>query len=118
MSPISSSPYSRLAGEIKKIDDKLYLFAQESLDSYGTGVHAFEITTIDTTTFTMEKILEPILWKNGNSYSKDGMHTLNFVNYNETYFIVVDGTRKVDATPWRYSWNNLPEFHWFWNQSK
>lgn len=117
MSPISDSPYSRLAGEVKKIDDKLYLFAQESFDSYGTGVHAFEITTIDTTIFTMQKIKEPVLWKNGNSYSKDGMHTLNFVEYDETYFIVVDGTKKVEATPWKWSWNNFPEFHWFWRQS-
>ena len=119
MSPISEPPYSRLAGEVKKIDDKLYLFAQESLDSYGTGVHAFEITAIDTTTFTMEKILEPILWKYGDSYSKDGMHTLNFVKrFNETYFIVTDGTEKIEGTPWRWSWKNTPEFHWFWNQSK
>ena len=117
MSPISKLPYSRLAGEVKKIEDKLYLFTQESLDSYGTGVHAFEITTIDTTMFSMKKTAEPILWKYGNSYSKDGMHTLNFVEYNETYFVVVDGTKKVDATPWKWSWKNLPEFHWFWRQS-
>ena len=116
-SPIGVSPYSRLAGEIKKIDDKLYLFAQESVDSYGTGVHAFEITDIDTTIFTMEKISEPILWKHGNSYSKDGMHTLNFVKHNESYFVVVDGTKKVEATPWKWSWNNFPDFHWFWKQS-
>lgn len=117
MSPISEPPYSRLAGEVKKIDDKLYLFAQESRDSYGTGVNAFKIITIDTITFRMEKVLEPILWKYGNSYSKDGMHTLNFVEYDETYFIVVDGTKKVEATPWKWSWKNFPEFHWFWKQS-
>ena len=117
MSPISKPPYSRLAGEVKKIDDRLYLFAQESLDSYGTGVHAFEITTIDTTKFSMKKNNDPVLWKYGNSYSKDGMHTLNFVKYNETYLIVVDGTKKVKATPWKWSWRNVPDFHWFWKQS-
>lgn len=117
MSPISRSPYSRLAGEIKKIDNKLYLFTQESVDSYGTGVHAFEITTIDTATFVMKKLVEPILWKYGNSYSKDGMHTLNFVKHDETYLIVVDGTKKVEATHWKWSWKNVPDFHWFWKQS-
>ena len=118
MSPISESPYSRLAGEVKKIDDKLYLFAQESVDSYGTGVHAFEVSNLDTISFTMHKLPEPILWKNGDSYSKDGMHTLNFVKrYNDTYFIVIDGTKIVDSTPWKWSWKNIPEFHWFWKQS-
>lgn len=118
MSPISKSPYSRLAGEVKKIDDKLYLFVQESLDSYGTGVHAFEITTIDTTILTMQKIKDPVLWKYGNAYSQDGMHTLNFVKRNnEKYFIVVDGTKIEEAKPWRWSWQNVPDFHWFWNQS-
>lgn len=117
MSPISFEDESRLGGGVQEIDGQPYLFIQVSENAYGTGVYAYTIDTMTTECYTMKKNMNPVLWRYGESYAKDGMHTLNFIKrHNGKYLCVVDGTKIVNSTSWKWSWRNLPEFHWRWNQ--
>ena len=116
-SPVATGSGSRPAGQIYTINDEPYMFLQMSDGSYGTGVYAYVIDSISTTNFQMHRIEEPILWKHGDDIAKDGMHTLNYVQMpDSSYLCVVDGTMTKERTTWRWSWKNLPECHWFWNQ--
>lgn len=116
-SPVATGSGSRPAGQIYTINDEQYMFLQMSKGSYGTGVFAYVIDSISTTDFAMHRIEKPILWKYGEGCAKDGMHTLNYVLMpDSSYLCVVDGTINEESKPWKWSWKNLPEFHWFWNQ--
>lgn len=116
-SPVATGSGSRPAGQIYTINDEQYMFLQMSSGSYGTGVYAYVIDTISMNDFSMHRLEKPILWKFGNGVAKDGMHTLNFVVMPDGCFLcVVDGTIIEEPKPWRWSWKNLPNFHWFWNQ--
>ena len=116
-SPVATGSGSRPAGQIYTINDEPYMFLQMSEGTYGTGVFAYVIDSISTTDFAMHRIEKPILWKYGEGCAKDGMHTLNYVQMpDSTYLCVVDGTIDEEPKPWKWSWKNLPEFHWFWHQ--
>ena len=116
-SPVAMGSGSRPAGQIYTINDEQYMFLQMSEGSYGTGVYAYVIDTISMNDFSMHRLEKPILWKYGEGCAKDGMHTLNYVLMpDSSYLCVVDGTIDEEPKPWKWSWKNLPEFHWFWNQ--
>ena len=116
-SPVVKGSGSRPAGQICTINDEPYMFLHMSEGSYGTGVYAYMIDSISITDFSMHRIEKPILWKYGEGCAKDGMHTLNYVQMpDSSYLCVVDGTIDEEPKPWKWSWKNLPEFHWFWHQ--
>lgn len=116
-SPVATGSGSRPAGQIYTINDEQYMFLQMSEGSYGTGVYAYVIDTISMNDFSMHRIEKPVLWKYGDGCAKDGMHTLNYVLMpDSSYLCVVDGTIAEEPKPWKWSWNNVPTFHWFWNQ--
>lgn len=86
---------------------------QDPKYGYGTGVNAWLLDSISNTYYADHKFAKnPVLWRNGSSYAKDGMHTLNFIKLsNGKYFCVTDGVRMHPATPWKWDWQNLPDFN-------
>lgn len=113
MSPIERGAKEfRPGGQICKVDDTLYCFAQSSAEGYGTGVIAFRIDSM-TTTYYHETRLEnnPILWKHGETVAEKGMHTLNFIQTGDSsYFCVCDGVRRECPVKLRWDWKVMPTF--------
>lgn len=103
---------TRPAGRIEELDGKLIYLVQDNSQGYGTGVIAYQIDEISTSSFK-DTCLEnnPILFKFGEDWAMNGMHHLTYLKLKENeYFCVVDGLGPSKYFKWRFSWKNFPRF--------
>lgn len=90
--PIRRGNFSRCAGRILKLNDKLYRLAQDQR-GYGAGVYAFEVQTLSPTSYseTPAKEYNPILKPGSANWCETGMHHLDLITTKNGYFAVFDG---------------------------
>lgn len=100
----------RPAGTINTIDNKLYYFVQNHSEGYGTGVIAYKINKLSPIEYEDECLEDnPLLWKNGDSWARDGMHQYSMVKYNDKEWLcVMDGRRGITQSAWKWNWRNWP----------
>ncbi len=91
-SPIRRGNFSRCAGRILNIDNKLYRLAQDQR-GYGAGVYAFEIEDLSPTLYREKAACEinPILKPGSADWCETGMHHLDLISSPKGYFAVFDG---------------------------
>jgi hypothetical protein len=69
---------SRPAGRVLATADRLVRFAQDCVPAYGTGVRAFEITTLSATEYEEHELGEDrVLGPGGSRWNRRGMHQLD-----------------------------------------
>ena len=102
---------TRPAGRIAKVENRLVYFVQSHREGYGTGTIAYEIDIISPTDYQDHRMVQnPVLWKNGDDWAKDGMHHLSFLRKeNGGYLCVTDGLHA--SLQWKWDWRNLPSFN-------
>ena len=103
---------TRPAGRMNLLDGKLVYFVQSHQYGYGTGTIAYEIDTLSKTEYRDHRLdTNPILWRNGNGWARDGMHHMSYImEADGTYLCAVDGLHSSPAS-WRWDWLNLPSFN-------
>lgn len=115
MSPLRKgvNAYTRTGGTPGILNNKLIYFLQDHTEGYGTGIVAFQIDSLSPTIFEDHKLeTNPILWKFGKSWAKDGMHQLSWIRLNNgQYFCVMDGAQ-INSTVWGWDWRNFPQYRW------
>ena len=91
-SPIRRGNFSRCAGRILNINDKLFRLAQDQR-GYGAGVYAFEIKSLAPIHYneTQAKEYNPILKPGAANWCETGMHHLDLITTPTGYFAVFDG---------------------------
>lgn len=91
-SPVKRGNFSRCAGRILKVDNKLYRLAQDQR-GYGAGVYAFEIETLSQTDFCEKaaRKYNPILKPGSAKWCETGMHHLDVISKDDKCFAVFDG---------------------------
>lgn len=101
---------SRPAGTINIIDNQMYYFVQNHSEGYGTGVTAYKINKLSPLEYEDECLKDnPLLWKNGDSWARDGMHQYSMVKFNnEEWLCVMDGSRNITQSAWKWNWCNWP----------
>lgn len=102
---------TRPAGRVSKINEEWYYFVQEHIGGYGTGIIAYKILTLTPTEFEDKRLeCNPILYKNGNDWAKNGMHHLSFIEEDGQYACVTDGLLGDRGWRWRIDLFNFPQF--------
>jgi hypothetical protein len=88
---------SRPGGRLIRYEGRLYRIAQDGVPSYGSRLHAFEITTLTTTDYQEREIPgNPILAGSGSGWNRAGMHHIDAHQCADGRWIaVVDGHRWV-----------------------
>lgn len=89
---------ARPAGEVVRIEGRLFRLAQDCFPSYGTSVRAFEITTLDETRYGEREVAGgPLLEGSGEGWNADGMHQLSMQPIGpHLWLAVADGRQAVD----------------------
>lgn len=89
--PITINPkYSRSAGSIFTIDDKLYRPCQDCSNSYGENVNIMEITHLSCHEYA-EKVAKDRFFETSISpWNRNTGHHLSIVNFMEKYIIATD----------------------------
>lgn len=111
MSPIrKDGAETRPAGTINNVDGKLFYFIQDHSEGYGTGVIAYQIEKLSPTEYNDKRMENnPLLWKNGDSWAKDGMHQYSMVQREDGIWLcVMDGCRNATQSGWKWNWRNWP----------
>jgi len=94
-SPIiaDSINFSRPAGNIVEIGDKLIRFAQDGYPSYGNSVRAFEIMKLTQDEYEERELKEsPLLKASGVGWNRDGVHQISLQQIGTNKFLAfIDG---------------------------
>jgi hypothetical protein len=84
---------ARPAGRILKFDNRLFRFAQDCVPQYGSGVRAFEITSLTKDSYAEVELRIPILKPSGNGWNASGMHHIDAHQQADGRWLAcVDGT--------------------------
>lgn len=88
--------HARPAGRVIEADGRLYRFAQDCAPEYGTGVFAFEITSLSTLDYS-ERIVfpEPLLTRSGAGWNSHGMHHIDAHPHEGRWIAAVDGKTSI-----------------------
>lgn len=101
---------TRPAGTINAIHGELLYWVQSSAEGYGTGSIAYKINNLSTSDYLDERLEDnPILWKFGEGWAKDGMHHLSVVPVEDDFLCAMDGLHA--SLEWRIDWKNWPVFN-------
>jgi hypothetical protein len=87
---------ARPGGRVVIHDGRIYRYTQDCADDYGTAVRAFEVTTLDTTTYAeIAASSEPVLSASGQGWNRDGMHHVDaHMTAPGSWLACVDGNRR------------------------
>ena len=91
---ITGSPqFSRPGGRVIEYDGSIYRYAQDEVPHYGSRVWAFRIVELTPTGYREEPVSgEPVLQAGGDSWNRDGMHTVDPHRYDSgNWLACVDG---------------------------
>ena len=103
---------TRPAGRMNLLDGKLVYFVQSHQYGYGTGTIAYEIDTISKTEYRDHRLdTNPILWRNGDGWARDGMHHLSFVQCEDGSFLCTTDGLHASPLKWKWDWLNMPKFN-------
>lgn len=102
---------TRPAGRIAKVENRLVYFVQSHKEGYGTGMIAYAIDTLTLSEYRDHRLEDnPILWKYGEGWARNGMHHLSFIQQIDgRYLCATDGLHA--ALQWKWDWRNLPSFN-------
>ncbi len=91
-SPLYTGDKSRYrnAGRILFYQKRLYRFSQDCSHYYGEKVDAWEITRLDKTAFTEQKV-KTVLKPSGKGWNAKQMHQVDYLEEDGIWYAVVDG---------------------------
>ena len=97
---IAQNPHiARPAGRVMVADNRLLRFTQDCAPTYGSQVHAFEITTLTPAHYAERAVApQPLLTASGNGWNADGMHHVDLQHLGGTSWLA-----SVDGFRWRES---------------
>ena len=89
--PITSNPkFSRSAGSIFIINNKIFRPCQDCSNSYGENIHIMEITDLSCHKYSERKIYNNFFNSTFSKWNKNGGHHLSIVNFMDKYIIATD----------------------------
>ena len=89
--PITSNPkFSRSAGSIFIINNKIFRPCQDCSNSYGENIHIMEITDLSCHKYSERKIYNNLFNSTFSKWNKNGGHHLSIVNFMDKYIIATD----------------------------
>jgi hypothetical protein len=95
LSPIiAGNPHiARPAGRLLALENKLVRYAQDCYPTYGTQIHAFEITELSTTEYQEQEIgKNPVITASHQGWNESGMHQIDpHLTEDGSWIACVDG---------------------------
>lgn len=82
--------YSRSAGSIFKIEDKLYRPCQDCSNTYGENINIMEITNLSSDEYDEKLAINHFFKTSVSSWNRNRGHHLSVVNFMEKYIIATD----------------------------
>ncbi len=87
--------YSRPAGKVFEINNKIYRLAQDDAPYYGTQVYAVEINDLTPSSYSENLDSAKVIISNSNyGWNKAGMHHAHLFKVGDSWFAAVDGIRR------------------------
>ncbi|WP_248910118.1 glucosamine inositolphosphorylceramide transferase family protein [Halocatena marina] len=91
----------RQGGRPIVVDDRLFLYFQDSVENYGDAVRCYEVTDLSPSTYADQEVSgSPVLHEFGSDWANDGMHTFDpwWLGPGKGWRCAVDGVRAQESS--------------------
>ncbi|WP_248905209.1 glucosamine inositolphosphorylceramide transferase family protein [Halocatena marina] len=91
----------RQGGRPIVVDDRLFLYFQDSVENYGDRIRCYEVTDLSPSTYADQEVSgSPVLHEFGSDWANDGMHTFDpwWLGPGKGWRCAVDGVRAQESS--------------------
>jgi hypothetical protein len=101
----------RPGGRVLVVDGQILRFAQDSLPTYGSRLHALEVTTLSRNQYQQRAGADsPVLEASGQGWRATGMHHLDGWRTPDGWIAAVDGNQQRQIYNWRAGARNIEKW--------